>query len=152
MNDNLNPDFETNFYLNFNFEKHQPMKFEVIDDDGNGKSDFIGSATTTLGAIVGSKNQQLTLDLKTKPSDTASSGSIILSVDVVKDSNLEIHLKLAAQNLPGITSCFCMSTTNPFFEIYRGTHTDSGKFLKVYDSDPIMNNTNPQFPKFMMRG
>lgn len=37
MDDNLNPDFEKSFYLNYYFEKHQPLKFEVIDDDKDGK-------------------------------------------------------------------------------------------------------------------
>lgn len=30
--------------------------FEVIDDDGGGKFDMIGSVSTTLAAIMGAKN------------------------------------------------------------------------------------------------
>jgi hypothetical protein len=31
------------------------LKFEVVDDDGHGQFDMIGSVETTLGKIMGSK-------------------------------------------------------------------------------------------------
>ena len=58
IQDNLNPDFEKSFILNFYFEKHQYIKFEVMDGmNSGGKMELIGSVETTLGAIVGSKGQ-----------------------------------------------------------------------------------------------
>ncbi len=61
-------------------------------------------------------------------------------------------MKFSCRNLPQQTVCFCIGNTNPFFEIYRGSHQDPTNFFKVYDSDPIMGQTNPSFPKFMLRG
>lgn len=51
--DDLNPDFAKNFTMNYYFEKHQPLKFEVIDDDGTLNSDLIGVTETSLGFIIG---------------------------------------------------------------------------------------------------
>ena len=41
--------------VNYNFEKHQKMKFEVVDDDGGGKADFIGQFETSMGEIMGAR-------------------------------------------------------------------------------------------------
>lgn len=61
-------------------------------------------------------------------------------------------MKIALRGLPQQAVCFCIGNTNPFFEIYRGSHTDPTNFFKVYDSDVIMGNNNPSFPKFMLKG
>ena len=53
MKENLNPDFEKSIVMDYFFEKHQLIKFEVMDGDGEEK--LIGSAETTLGTIIGSK-------------------------------------------------------------------------------------------------
>ena len=55
MSDNLNPVFENSFYVDYYFEKHQPIRFEVHDDDGNGKGEIIGAAETNIGNIMGAK-------------------------------------------------------------------------------------------------
>ena len=69
-----------------------------------------------------------------------------MTVDVVKESNYEVYMKLSGYRIPGVISCFCFTNWNVFFEIYRGSHTDPNNFLKVYDSDPIPNNESPTFP------
>ena len=63
-NNNLNPIFDKNILINFYFEKTQHLQFKVIDDDGQGSFDLIGSFDTTMGKIMGSKNQTLIGDLK----------------------------------------------------------------------------------------
>lgn len=64
MKDNLNPDFEKSFLINYYFEKHQPLRFEIMDgDNADGKLQLIGAAETTLGSIIGAKNQTFISDL-----------------------------------------------------------------------------------------
>ena len=41
--------------IQYFFEKKQELKFEMVDDDGNGSYDMIGSIETSLGAIMGAK-------------------------------------------------------------------------------------------------
>ena len=54
--DNLNPDFHKSFLVGYYFEKHQPLKFDIMDGDNSGnKLELIGSIETTVGAIMGAK-------------------------------------------------------------------------------------------------
>ena len=55
IKNNLNPDFTTKITLNYYFEKAQRLKFEMIDGDGAGEFDMIGSVETTVGNIMGAK-------------------------------------------------------------------------------------------------
>ena len=55
IKDNLNPDWRTAFNLAYYFEKKQQLKFKIVDDDGDGESDFLGEAEATLGQIMGAR-------------------------------------------------------------------------------------------------
>jgi len=124
--------------------------FEVVDGDNvSGKHDPIGTVETTLGAIVGAKQQTFIADL-TKKGQSKSCGKIIVRADPVKESNMEVHLKVGARGLPNSGGCLC-SNNNVLFEIYRSTPAGDS-FLKVYDSDPIASNLNPSFPALKISG
>ena len=56
MTNNLNPDFQKSFILYYYFEKHQPLKFKVLDHDGGNTFINIGSVETTLAKILASYN------------------------------------------------------------------------------------------------
>lgn len=62
----MNPDFKTQIKANYNFERHQKLKFEVVDDDGNGEFDMIGTAETSMGNVMGAKAQTFTANLEGK--------------------------------------------------------------------------------------
>jgi hypothetical protein len=65
LKDNLNPDFEKSFLMTYYFERHQPLRFEVFDGDNSGGNfQMIGFIETTVGQIMGSKNQTYIADLK----------------------------------------------------------------------------------------
>jgi hypothetical protein len=50
LKDNLNPDFEKSFIITYYFERHQPLRFEVMDGDNSGGSfQMIGYTEATLG-------------------------------------------------------------------------------------------------------
>ena len=63
ISNNLNPDFKTTIQALYFFERNQKFKFEVVDDDGSGSSDPIGSVETTMGNIMGSRAQTYVTDL-----------------------------------------------------------------------------------------
>ena len=63
LTNNLNPDFKTTIQALYFFERNQKFKFEVVDDDGSGSSDPIGSVETTMGNIMGSRAQTYVTDL-----------------------------------------------------------------------------------------
>ena len=135
LKDNLNPDFEKSFIITYYFERHQPLRFEVMDGDNSGGGlQLIGYAEATLGQIMGSKNQTFIADLKIE-GKAESQGKIIVRGDSVQESNWEVNMKLNAIGLPTTTNCVICADNNPFFEIYRGSLNDNAQFYKVYNSD-----------------
>ena len=58
------------------------MKFEMIDWDGQGDYDLIGSIETTMGAIMGAKHQVLQSNLSFG-NDNKKRGSIIIRAEAV---------------------------------------------------------------------
>ncbi|TNV80072.1 hypothetical protein FGO68_gene6821 [Halteria grandinella] len=150
MKNNLNPNFEKSFIVSYYFERHQYFKFDVVDSNNiGGNLDAIGSVETTLGNIVGAKQQTFIGELQ-KQGTSSKRGTIYVRADSVKESNMDVALQVSARNLPSTSSCLCATTNNIFFEIYRGSA--SGQFLKVYDSDPIAQTVNPVYPSFKLKG
>jgi hypothetical protein len=81
---NLNPDFTQKITLNYFFEKVQKLKFVMIDaDDNSGNGDEIGICETTLGNIMGAKQQTFTTDL-IEPGKKDKRGQIIIRADSVQ--------------------------------------------------------------------
>ena len=70
----MNPNFKKSFEIDYIFESRQDIKFDVLDDD-NGNDDFIGTCETTIGAIMGAKNQTTILDIK---AENKSRGKLIV--------------------------------------------------------------------------
>jgi len=85
VNDNVNPDWKQSFQLNYIFEARQELKLEVYDDDGN-EAELIGRVFTTLGALVGARNQTSVLTLKDMQ-DKKETGKVIVRVEKVEESN-----------------------------------------------------------------
>ena len=63
INNNLNPDFKKSFEVVYSFEKQQRLRFDVFDVDLNDK-EVIGYFETTIGYIMGARNQSQTGELK----------------------------------------------------------------------------------------
>lgn len=78
---NVNPDWKKSFQLNYIFEARQEIKLEVYDDDGS-DMEFIGRVFTTLGALVGARNQTSVLTLKDMQ-DKKETGKVIVRVEKV---------------------------------------------------------------------
>ena len=64
INDNLNPDFIQYFTVAYQFEKHQRLRFEVLDIDIAGTTEFIGYIETSMGQVMGAKQQAYIAELK----------------------------------------------------------------------------------------
>jgi hypothetical protein len=94
IKNNLNPNFEKVIVVTYNFEKHQKIKFEVVDDDGGNDFDFIGRLETSMGNIMGAKEQvtdaQLTNDKK-----ATNLGRIIVRAEALASSNVEVTYQLS---------------------------------------------------------
>ena len=123
IKDDLNPDFKTRFNVNYFFEKKQRLRFQMIDWDGAGEYDTIGSVETTLGEIMGAKTQTLKADL-TLDGKLKSRGTIIIRAEAVKESNVTAHFQMKWSNLNNKKKgCFgmCQGIEPVRFEISRKT-------------------------------
>jgi Ca2+-dependent lipid-binding protein len=74
----LNPNYSKTFVIDYLFESRQDIKFELFDDDGNGKDDYIGFAETTVGNLMGAKGQTSILDFKNTVSKEVSTGKLVV--------------------------------------------------------------------------
>ena len=68
--DDLNPDFDKVFDINYKFERNQIVKVEIFDHDDNDADDFIGNFECELNKILTAHNQTvkgvLTMEQKRK--------------------------------------------------------------------------------------
>lgn len=140
--DNLNPEFTKAIRVDYYFELQQPLKFSVFDFDER-SSDFIGSAETQLGAIVGALNQTLVLELQ--ESGGRVSGKIVLRAEEVKGSNDSVYLELAAR---GVEDIEFFSKSDPFLTISK--IRPDGSWMKVHTTEYKANNLNPVWTGFKL--
>lgn len=88
--ENLNPDFTKSITVPFFFEKHQYLKFVVVDGDNNNKEKIIGRVKTELGRICGAPLQKYTETiLKNKLDSKKKQGILIVHADSVKHAEEE---------------------------------------------------------------
>ena len=80
----------------FYFEKHQDLRFVMIDGDGGNDYDEIGELVTTMGAIMGARSQVLTENLSHK--GNSNRGQIIIRSEAVRQSNEWVKMRLTVQN------------------------------------------------------
>jgi len=85
INNNLNPDFKKSFQVNYSFEKQQKLRFNVWDKDINDMEE-IGYLETSMGSIMGARNQTQTSELKYDKS-AGKRGQIIVRAESIVESN-----------------------------------------------------------------
>jgi Ca2+-dependent lipid-binding protein len=82
INNNLNPNFNTAFKLDYVFEIHQELRFEIFDYDNGIEDDFLGEVKCSLGAVAGAKSQTLICDIKNSKANnskgTVNNGKLII--------------------------------------------------------------------------
>ena len=105
----------------------------MIDDDGAGSFDMIGSLETTMGTIMGAKQQTFNGNLMI-PSDKKSRGLLIIRAEAIQNSNTAVKFQLACTELANITGgCLgmCGEISPVRYEIQRGSLQQQGSFVTV---------------------
>lgn len=110
IKNDLNPNFKKTFTMEYIFEVRQTLRFEVWDNDTDSNDDLIGGVETTIGNIVGSKNQICILDLK--DSSSKNKGKIILRADRIKEGNQFVWWQWAGVKLANVDGFF--NKSDPF--------------------------------------
>lgn len=139
---NLNPNFTQSIYVDFIFEVKQIIKFEVLDVDKH-STDVIGEVETTVGAIVGAKNQTSILDLHHKSSK--STGKIIIKADQVHESRENLYMQWSGIKIANVDGFFGKS--DPFLRFLRKNNS-GGDFLMNHETEKVMDSPNPIWKPF----
>ncbi|EGG18226.1 phospholipid-binding protein [Cavenderia fasciculata] len=137
IDNNLNPQFKTPVMVDYFFEEVQNLKFTVYDVDNDKaleSQDYIGSAITTLGAILSKPGLTLVLPLTNQKGRPA--GSVQVTAEEIDQRSSGQNFRVQVQG-NGLDKKDFFGKSDPYFFISK--MTPSG-FAKVYES-PVKKNT-----------
>jgi len=140
----LNPDFDTTFMIDYKFETIQPIKFDVLDVDSETTSELIGTVETTVGEIMGAKSQTLVLDLQAE--GAKSCGKIVLCAEKGTDDRNLIIWEWNGLQLMNTDGPYDKS--DPFLIFYK--MRPGGTYGRVFETEVIKNNLNPKWNSFQI--
>lgn len=138
LKDTLKPEWVKKFLINYNFETVQAMRFEVWDQDFNGKSDFLGEYETTLADIVSNAGQQFRGKLIHK--SVRNAGHLIIVTEEVTTCKQHIQLQFQAKHLDKL-SWFVRN--DPFLVLYRSN--EDGSSSLVARTEVAHSTQNPKW-------
>ena len=104
IKNNLNPDFEQAIEVDYYFERLQPLKISVIDDDHDGEFQEIGTVETNMGSLMGAKAQTYSADLH--KGGQGGRGTIIIRAEAVQSSNVNATFNVSWQNVNNLSKGF----------------------------------------------
>ena len=117
---NLNPNFQRSINVVYFFEKHQVLKFDVLDDDGKNSFDTVGWAQMSMGDVMGARAQTKMVDLQAK--EGGKRGRIIVRAESIQASNIECHWQIQGENLGSKSGLPCCPGIVPVhFNIERSS-------------------------------
>eukprot|EP00094_Tigriopus_californicus_P005011 TCALIF_04825-PA protein Name:"Similar to Gusb Beta-glucuronidase (Mus musculus)" AED:0.10 eAED:0.10 QI:0/0/0/0.71/1/1/7/0/1725 len=145
IKNNLSPEWQTKFIVNYSFEERQEVKFEVYDWDQDSRNlsahDFLGRCQTTLGQIVAASGHQFTAVLQDSPGRATS--HIFITTEELGANKEVAYIQLAAENLDKMDF---FGKSDPFFVISKGF--SNGRFVVVKKSEVIKKTLNPSWAQF----
>jgi len=142
--DDLNPNFEKTFLVDFIFEIQQPVMFEVVDIDSSTTFDMLGTVETTIGAIMGAKKQTSIFDLHIK--GKKSMGKVIIRGERSGDTKNIVTWQWQGIKLMNTDGWFDKS--DPFLRFFK--IRAGGDLLQVHETEHIMDNLNPIWKLFQI--
>jgi len=142
IQNNLNPTFQRTFLMDFIFETQQHIKFDIVDNDGNGSDDVIASVETTVGAVMGARKQTLMADLTNREKPA---GQLIVRGDKAANSN-SLHVSWQWSGVKLMNTDGWFGKSDPFLRFLK--KKEDGSYLQVHQSEVIRNNLNPIWRSF----
>jgi hypothetical protein len=133
--------------VGYSFERTQKLKFEVVDDDDGkgGNVDIIGTVQTTMGQVMGARQQTFQSDL-TLEGQKKSRGKIIVRGEGLENSNHVIKMQISCEeigNVQGGCLGMCSQIAPVRYEIQRGN--PQGTFNTVKVSEEAFQTNSPIF-------
>ncbi|KAF6201803.1 hypothetical protein GE061_004198 [Apolygus lucorum] len=151
INNSHDPDFLSKPLMEYHFEEHQQLKFEVYDLDSSSTNladhDFLGYATCSLGQIITGGKVVNRLEMRLLPRIKGVGdqhlGQIIVSAEEMTSSKDELILKFCGQNLDKKD---WFGKSDPFLEFFKST--EGGEYSLVHRTEVIKVTLNPSWKEF----
>lgn len=112
IEETANPNFVKTFLVEYVFEVQQHVKFQLTTQ---GTSQNLGSVQTTIGAIVGAKNQTLICELKDEKGDFR--GKIAFRCDKAQNSSESAFVKIRVKKVAN--QRFFLFNSSPFLRFLK---------------------------------
>lgn len=142
--DNLSPEWQKKFVVEYSFEERQEVKFEIYDTDTTSsklsQQDFLGRIETNLGTIVSSGHKFVSV-LRDAP--RTNGGKIFIVPEELKSNKEVATIQLFAENLDKKDF---FGKSDPYFVISK--LSPAGTYSVVHRSEVIKNNLNPIWKPF----
>lgn len=147
--DNLNPVFTKPFKIEYNFEEHQKLKFEVYDIDSEIKKltnqEFIGYTEITLGSIIGEHGGKFSGKLLNRKNKQLKS-ILEISAEELRENKEKITFQVRGINLDKKDF---FGKSDPYLVFYRSA-IESKDFVAVHKTEVIKNTLNPTWKEIVL--
>ena len=147
--DNLNPVFTKPFKIEYNFEEHQKLKFEVYDIDSETKKltnqEFIGYTEITLGSIIGEHGGKFSGKLLNRKNKQLKS-ILEISAEELRENKEKITFQVRGINLDKKDF---FGKSDPYLVFYRSA-IESKDFVAVHKTEVIKNTLNPTWKEIVL--
>ena len=102
---------------------------------------------TTLAHIMAAKGLTLIQDLQGPKGNGHSHGKIIVRADVMSRNNDNLLWRIKAALTPLTKFGCCSGINNPYYVISRGRPDNQKEFVRVFQSEVVIDNPNPVFSR-----
>ena len=96
-----------------------------------------------MSRIMSAKGLTYQSQLLVPGSEIANRGTIIIRADVISKSNDDIFMRVKASLYPLTTLGCCAGVNNPYFVLSRSRPEDPKDFVRVYQSDFVVDDSRP---------
>ena len=148
---NVNPNFMTSLIVDYFFSVKQILKFEVVEvSKSEVKQVVLGEIITTLGEIVGARNQTVTYELTTKPHNKVELiGKLIVRVEKVNYTSHLSNLTFRAEELKLHKGLFSKGLPEVALRLYR--RISDTEYNIIYQSEKKSKTDAPRWRRVSMK-
>lgn len=144
--DSQNPNWPTQFIINYYFEVTQEITVKIYDRDGeypleqvDKHHEFCGEVSFQLSTLMCCKGQCVRMSLR----NGLSGGTCNVQAEAVANTRDEFNATFVGSNLTNTDGWF--ATSSPFLRILRLYET--GDWGLCYETSPVKSNLNPHWAK-----
>jgi hypothetical protein len=142
--DSLDPTWQQNFDVVFNFGQYLQMRFEVNHVEADGHPCQIGFYEISLSEVITKTSGKKMLECDLMGSHAPNAGCLMIGAEEKRSARKKIKLTLAVENLPSCHNIFqCNFSTTYLMEIYRGKRGTNN--VKFWESEYFVDEFDYKF-------